>query len=69
MQVEFMIHSCRFLTDRIQIRILVATQLTSYSTGPNLQYGDVFQTDSNGCDLDLHGAEGRVRHGSAVSGS
>ena len=53
---------------RLQITIPVTTQLTRYSTGPNLQYGGVFQTDSNSFDLDLHGTAGRVRHRSTVPG-
>ena len=67
-QVDFIIHCCCFPMIRLQIAIPVTTQLTRYSTGPNLQYEGIFQTDSNSCDLDLHGAGGRVRHRSAVSG-
>ena len=67
--IDFLIHCCCFPMIRLQITIPVATQLTRYSTGSNLQYGGVFQADSNSCDLDPRDAEGRVRHGSAFSGS
>ena len=63
-QVDFLIHCCCFPMIRLQITIPVTAQLTDI-----LQYVGVFQADSNSCDLDLHGAEGRGRHGSAVSGS